>query len=33
MYKQNKCTSKIDVQTEYMYQQNKCTNKINVQTK
>ena len=33
MYKQNKCTNKINVQTEYMYQQNKSTNKINVQTK
>ena len=27
MYKQNKCTNKINVQT------NKCTNKINVQYK
>ena len=33
MYKQNKCTNEINVQTEYMYQQNKGTNKINVQTK
>ena len=33
MYKQNKCTNKINVQTKYMYKQNKCTNKINVETK
>ena len=43
MYKQNKCTNKIDGQTKYMYskmnvkqnkyKQNICTNKINVQTK
>ena len=33
MYKQNKCTNKIIVNTKYMYQQNKCTNKINVQIK
>ena len=33
MYKQNKCTNKINVQTEYMYQQNKCKYKIYVQIK
>ena len=33
MYKQNKCTNKINVLTKEMYKQNKCTNKINVQTK
>ena len=33
MYKQNKCTNKIKVNTKYMYNQSKCTNKINVQSK
>ena len=33
MYKENKCTNKINVQTDYMYQQNISTNKINVQIK
>ena len=33
MYKQNKCTNKIIVQTKLMYKQNKCKNKINVRTK
>ena len=33
MYKQNKCTNKINLQTKKMYKQNKCTNKINVQTR
>ena len=39
MYKQNKCTNKINVQkheynvqTKYLYK-TKCTNKVNVETK
>ena len=30
MYKQNKCTNKIIVQTKYVYKQNKCTIKVNL---